>query len=711
MSYVLIDDGGKFAAGRLLSSQETSAQVELPSGKRSKVKAQAVLLRFESPSPSELISRAQAQASSIDLPLAWEFAGDADFGFVELAADYFGASAGPVEQAAVLLALQEAPHYFRRAGKGRFRRAPADQVQAALLGIERKRQQQMQIDDWASALQAGHCPPPIAEELYRILFRPDKSGPHYKAVVQAARALGKGPLEMLRAAGAIKSAYQFHWRRFLFEHFPRGTSFTGVSEAWLVKAGQLVAELPMADAAVSAFSIDDSSTTEIDDALSVRGIGTGEVTLGIHIAVPSLAIRPGDPIELQARDRMSTVYMPGHKITMLPDEVVNQFSLDEGLARPALSLYLSLDEDTLAVRRSVSRIEQVVIASNLRHDVLDAQACETNLVNAAAAEAAGLPFASELAFLFHLAKHLKAQRELVRGKPETFNRPDYSFRLIGMDVGMNPEAPEPSGEERIEIAVRRRGAPLDLIVAECMILANSTWGAWLADCGVPGIYRSQASLQPGVKVRMGTRPQRHAGIGVDQYAWSTSPLRRYCDLVNQWQLLACVRDGPTAALTAPFKPRDASLMAVIGAFDAAYLAYADFQTAIERYWTLRALQQEGVMELTATVLGQGRARAQDWPLVFHLAGVDAVPRGARVRVRLVSIDLLSLEFHGQLLERLPDEAVASSERSDGGEIEALMEDDELPAATGLALAISVDDSDAEAGESAGPASASQAQSL
>ena len=80
-------------------------------------------------------------------------------------------------------------------------------------------------------------------------------------------------------------------------------------------------------------------------------------------------------------------------------------------------------------------------------------------------------------------------------------------------------------------------APVDNVAWLPPGLRNQLAG-WLAELGVPGIYRSQASLAPGVKVRMGTRAAPHAGIGVKCYAWSTSPLRRYTDLVNQWQLVA-----------------------------------------------------------------------------------------------------------------------------------------------------------------------------
>jgi exoribonuclease-2 len=218
----------------------------------------------------------------------------------------------------------------------------------------------------------------------------------------------------------------------------------------------------------------------------------------------------------------------------------------------------------------------------------------------------------------------------------------------------------------VEITVRRRGAPLDLMVAECMILANSTWGLWLAQFGVPGIYRSQASLAPGVKVRMGTKALPHAGIGVKAYAWSTSPLRRYTDLVNQWQLIACVRNGTTAALVAPFKPKDAELFGIVSGFDAAYTAYNQFQNGMERYWTMRYVQQQGISELTATVMKDGLVRAEDVPLVLNVGGIASMPRGARVKVRLGEMDLLMLEVSGSLVERLdvaaPD--VAAEEDDD-----------------------------------------------
>jgi len=645
--FALFDDAGKFLAGRVMSEADSSMQIELDSGKRVKVKVANVLLKFDKPAPAELIAEGQRLAAEIDLDLAWEFAPDDEFGFADLARDYFDAKAGLTHQAAALFRLFDAPHYFRRAGKGQFKKAPEEIVKAALLGIERKKQQALQIEAWADELAAGTCPAPIADQIYKILFKPDKNGPEYKAVVEATKRArgGKGmaPLDLLKSAGAIASPYQFHWKRFLFDEFPKGYGFPALT------APKINDELPLSTA--QAFSIDDSQTTEIDDALSVQGLGTGTVTFGIHIAAPALAFAPDSAVDKVARERLSTVYMPGYKLTMLPDEVVQAYTLIAGRDCPAVSLYVTLDEATLAITGSETKLERVAIKANLRHDQLDGIITAATLTGEAQAD---YEFADDLAFCFRLARDLKAKREVVRGKPENFNRPDYNFKLDNDGV-------EPSGSEIVSISTRVRGSPLDLIVAEAMILANSTWGGWLNDLGLPGIYRSQASMAPGVKVRMGTRALPHAGMGVAQYTWATSPLRRYVDLVNQWQIIACAKHGRTAALVAPFKPKDAQLFSIISGFDAAYAAYNGFQNGIERFWTMRYLVQNEIKELTATVMKDGLVRADDLPLVFKALGCEALPRGSAVRVRITGTDEMTLDVFANLIERLDAQQQAEPE--------------------------------------------------
>ena len=680
--YALFEDAGKFLTGRVLSEAEASAQVELDTGKRVKVKSALMLIKFDQPSPADLMREANALAQTIELDLAWEFAPTDEFGFADLAREYFSANASLTQQAATLLRLFEAPHYFRRAGRGRFKKAAAEVIQQALVAIDKKKQQLAQIDAWALALGDGQCPEPVLAQLYKILFKPDKNGPEYKAVVQAARATQMAPLALLQRAGAITSAYEFHWQRFLFENFPKGTQFPAL------QAPSATVDLPLAD--VQAYSIDDSQTTEIDDALSVQGLGSAHITVGIHIAAPGLALQPGDAIDQIGRQRLSTVYMPGHKITMLPDGVVQHYTLQEGRACPALSLYVQFDADTLAIMGSHTRLEQVPIAANLRHDQLDDVVTplwldDPSFSHPSHVAEPAMPRA-QLAFLHRLARHLKAQREVVRGKPETFNRPDYNFRLLGLDGAA------PRGGETVDISVRQRGAALDLIVAEAMILANSTWGQWMASLGVPAIYRSQASLAPGIKVRMGTKALPHAGIGVPCYAWSTSPLRRYTDLVNQWQLIACVRHGATAALAAPFKPKDAALFSIISAFEETYSAYNAHQASMERFWTLQWLRQHHTEEIDADVIKAMPgmpvlARAQRLPLVLNiLGGPSTLARGQQVRLRLGPIDDISLDVQGYFAALIGDDP--------GQEPASEADDDE--AAGPIAIAVDLSDADGEA---------------
>ena len=695
MTYLVFEEAGKLATARLMSQADASMQIELSSGKRQKIKLQQALLRFESPEPQELMDWAQAQQDGIELDLLWEFAPEDEFGFEHLAAEYYGSGTDARQQAAVLLRLYGAPHYFSRRGKGRFRKAAPEVLQAALAGIARRQELERRIDADALELEQGRCPPGIAERIYALLFKPDKNGAEYKSLALAMRRSGKGALQLLREAGAIASPWRFHMQRFLLEYFPRGTGF---AEQALPRP--TAEELPLAE--VRAFSIDDSATTEIDDALSLRALPDGGTLVGIHIAAPALALERDSAWDLAARQRMSTVYMPGDKITMLPEALVQAFTLTEGSQPPALSLYVDFDPQW-RMRGHETRVERVPIVANLRHDLLDAAVTEESLQADPAAQP--YPCAAELAQLWRLAQVLKAGREQVRGRPERNAGVDYSFRVDGLEQGEE--------HARVDIVPRRRGAPLDLIVAELMILANATWGGWLAELGLPAIYRSQSGMGANLRTRMVTRAAPHQGLGVAQYAWCTSPLRRYADLVNQGQLIAAARHGRTAALAAPYRPKDAQLFAVVGAFEEAYKAYADFQRGMERYWTLRYVRQQGIAQADASVLREGLVRVDGMPLVLAALGAQDLPRGTRVRLGFGEADLVTLEQPCHVLqllqdtaapEQAPEAAEADEEESLAGGLQLAVEAAEAPEAADGAQ------SGAEAGGSAAADAASQAAS-
>ncbi|MFJ9534601.1 ribonuclease catalytic domain-containing protein [Herbaspirillum sp. NPDC101396] len=650
---LFFEESGDFKAGAVLSQQGEAYQVEMASGKRTKVKSKDVMLQFASPAPAKLLEDAQIILQDIDLDFLWEVAGEDEFGFAELGTEYFGHAPLPHEAAGLLLRLHSAPIYFYKKGKGRYKAAPLASLQAAQAGLEKKKQQALVQAQYVDELKAGKLPDAFKPLALTLLFRPDKNSIEFKALDAACKELQTTPQRLMLQTGGLASPKDLHYAKFLFEFFPKGSGFPDVTIPPVPK------DLPLAD--VQAFSIDDVTTTEIDDALSVVRLADGNVRVGIHIAAPGLGIKRDDALDALARQRMSTVYMPGEKITMLPDVLVEAFTLDEGKNCPALSLYATLNPVDWSVISTETRAEIVPISANLRHNDLDALVTEEALAN----NSGEYPHKDDIGLLWQWVQVLEqgrmAKRESFGLRPEQNNRVDFNF-YVDNDV--------------VTITRRKRGAPLDKIVAELMIFANSTWGKFMADHGVPGIYRAQGGGAGGwaakMQVRMVTHAAPHQGLGVDQYAWSTSPLRRYTDLVNQWQILACLEHGVTAPLAAPFKPRDADLFAIVSAFDSAYSGYADFQSGMERYWCLRWLAQEQARQVDAVVLKDEILRLVDIPLVIRLPGMPQVARGLQVKLDLLRWDEVDLTVEARLLDIPTAQPAADAEQMDDDD-EALLD--------------------------------------
>jgi exoribonuclease-2 len=464
---------------------------------------------------------------------------------------------------------------------------------------------------------ASKLPPEFEPLRLPLLYKPEKQSLEWKALEEACEKLKVTPARLFERCGALPSTRDYHLDRFLFEFFPRGTALPAIPVP-------LPQDLPLAE--VEAFSIDDVTTTEIDDALSVTKRPDGGVSIGIHIAVPALGIAPESALDVMARERLSTVYYPGGKVTMLPEAAIGAYTLLERSERPALSLYLEIAADGSIAART-TRVERVHIAENLRHDSLEAAFNETTL----AAGRVEHRYAEELATLWHFARSLESARRGAAAEYEP--RPEYSFYVEN---------------DRVRIVQRLRGTPVDKIVSELMIQANSAWGRLLAENGAAAIYR----VQGGGKVRMSTVPAGHEGLGVESYAWTSSPLRRYVDLVNQRQLVALARGEPV-----PYGANDERLLAAMRDFEIAHDAYAEFQRQMERYWCLRWLLQENVRTATATVIRESLARLDELPLVVRVPSLPALAPGTRIELELSDVDLLELglrcEFRGQLAPEAP----------------------------------------------------------
>lgn len=623
--YALFEDSNKFKAERIFSESDSTLQVESASGKRSKIKRNTLFFEFEQPEPEQLLEQAAALAQTLDIDFLWECAPQEEFQAIEFAAEYFGHSPNAVEKAAVIFALHAAPAYFHRRGRGLYRPAPPEILKAALAAIEKKKQQELQQQAWTQAMLEGELPAEIAAVANHLLTSPDKNTLEWKAFDAAVTQSGMSAEKLLLKLNAWSSPLALHRHRFLSQYFPRGTEFSAI------ELDEYGSDLPLAD--VVAYSVDDANTVEIDDALSVTMMDEDRVRIGIHIATPALAIQRDNQFDEIARKRMSTVYLPGQKIPMLPPVFVERFSLIEGVERPALSLYVEGSLSTGEISHSETRLERLKVAKNLIQCELDPLVS----VEALADPSMELPYDEWLRPLWIFSRHLSAQRDEVRGKPENNSRVEYAFELDG---------PADDPNSVLNLVPRLRNAPLGLLTAEYMILANTLWGGLLAQHGVPGIYRSQQAM----RTRMSTHAAPHESIGVPQYAWSTSPLRRYVDLVNQWQIIAAAENGVSARLVAPFKPKDADLFAIIGAFDAQYSAWNDFQNTMERYWCLRWLQQQQITRVEATVLKDDLVRFNNAPLVTRVGGMGELARGQIVLLDILGTDELTLDVDCRLHE-------------------------------------------------------------
>jgi exoribonuclease-2 len=292
------------------------------------------------------------------------------------------------------------------------------------------------------------------------------------------------------------------------------------------------------------------------------------------------------------------------------------------------------------------RAEMVPMAANLRLEDIEHLVSEESLID----EGASYPYRKELAILWQAAKLLHAGRQEKRVAnglraeqlglidPNALAR-DFHFQIQTVD-----------GMLRVEIVPRQRGSILDTIVAEWMIFCNSASGQLLADHGLPGLFRTQKGWGP-LRTRMQTTPGAHEGLGLDYYAWCTSPLRRYSDLVNQWQLIALAKHGVTAKMVAPFPPRDATLMGIAADFESCYQAYGEFQDRLEKYWCLRWITQDGESKIVQVRhLKEGMSRVELVPLHLPIPELATHPRMTRAEVVIADVDLLQLSAGVRVLE-------------------------------------------------------------
>jgi exoribonuclease-2 len=397
----------------------------------------------------------------------------------------------------------------------------------------------------------------LRAKVFELAHKPDKNSLEYKALSDACAETNLSPVRLLDKCGAIPSSHEFHRAGLPADAFPaRGGLFR-----------QLAAPLPPPELPAGRCpGVQHRRRRHHRDRRRLLGdlpADDGSVRVGIHIAAPALGITPGSDLDKLAATRLSTVYMPGDKITMLPEDLIAQYTLAENRDCPALSLYVDVGAGPRHPE-SLHPGRLVRIAANLRHETLEP------LFNEATIGQPGedYPFRRELEWLYGFARHLEgvhAARPIRCSATTMCSRSRrtgghraagarQSHRQAGVrddDPGQQPlgrHAGRPQRGRHLPGADRRQGAhDAEAGAARGAGRAHATPGA-PRRCGAMSICSTSGRSWPPIRARE-TPP--HAG--------------------NDPMLFAAVRD-----------------------FELAYDAYAEFQRGMERYWCLRWLLQEGI---------------------------------------------------------------------------------------------------------------------
>ena len=348
--FVFYEEDGGFKAGVVLADQNTSLQVETQHGKRAKIKATAVLLRFEHPGMDEFMDGARKLAGDeIDAAFLWECCGEDEFTFDTLARDYFGHAPVAPEAAAVVLKVARNADPFLQEGQGPLQAGAAGRAQVGAGESSSEKGCRPNSRRATKSSCQRTLPENFVADSAHYCTEPDKTSIEYKALEAVCAATHQSAPKLLEQCGALPSAHDYHLRRFLFEHFPRGTGFAADLRPPVRRI--CGCRSPARSALMTRPPA--KSTTPF------RCVSwpTGTPRLAFTLRRPRSACAPDSPLDERSLRRQSTVYMPGGKITMLPETVIAQFTLAEGASRPALSLYVELDPHLAIVgQRSVMEL-------------------------------------------------------------------------------------------------------------------------------------------------------------------------------------------------------------------------------------------------------------------------------------------------------------------------------------------------------------------
>lgn len=595
---VEIKDKNRMVCGVTLSSTGNQIHVLTPEGRDFKLSSEKVFFanpgldvgkgkEFLSSNLREINAKRESIKNAIQLRLLWDIVHDQEQARTPeaLAGIYFGGECGPHEIAAMIRALYTDFGYFRPRGNGFF---PVDEKTVQAMEQGRKQQEIYKLweDKFVSWLSQGGLtlPPEGSEKALEMLKdylifgdQPARShtGKEFlrKAKINDLEILFK----ILVNAGLIQKDENLLLTKY---HVPR--EFSPQLEAaalevirnWAVTGERL----DLSD--LETISIDDPSTTDIDDALSIEFSAEG-CRIGIHIADASEFVPKDSLLDKEAHTRSTSIYLPDEKILMLPLPITEASSLKQEELRPAISILLNFHPNGQMTSWELKET-LVKVKERLTYDEVDHRIDQDE----------------KLSKLYQMALQFQEERKKAGAVIVQFPKIEVSVNKTTGEISVFKAKPRTASQ---------------VLVSEWMIRANHLVANYCVQSAVPTVYRTQAPpakilpLSPDDWVTLfkqrrflrrgeaSVDPSPHHGLGLPVYLQMTSPLRRYTDLVVHRQIKANLRRQPL-----PYSKED---LEAILAYSERWVEISDLvEREWKKYWLLKLLETKTGSQFQAIVL-------------------------------------------------------------------------------------------------------------
>jgi len=618
-------DQGRFRAGLVVREQDRHVALLDAGGREKLIPRDLVLVRYadrkaDPTNLDDVLGELEAEraelCSELDLNLLWEVVHEQGrtFSADELAELFFGRRAAAASSVMLEALLNDRLYFTRRHME--FQARTPEQVERLRVQAEKIR---MRSDEFREMQR-------VIRQVLHGAFNasPEEAAPlvaKLKPYIENPFTRNRDLTAMLEQAAPdiepVEAAFEILDRLGEAPKLPRFATIAGLKpdfpDAAATEARQTVApDRPETEGGFS-ITIDDEETVEVDDALSCESLPDGSLRVRVHIALVADFVAKDGPMDREAAQRATTVYLPEITVRMLPDPVsCEAASLIAGEVRPVLTTDVIISPDGEVAEASIYPA-RIKIRQRLDYDRADRILADPE-------------FSGELADLLGklnlAASRLRERRR--RAGALFIQRREAKVRVRGDDI---------------QIEVIDTGSPSRLLVGEFMVLSNYVAARYAADHRIPIIYRVQPRATgefAGQRPRLSLYPEYHAGIGLEYYAQFSSPIRRYADLVLQRQLIAALARPDRSAYS------QEELLAVLAGAENAEAEGRELERRAKRYWILRYLERHAAdSELSAVVTREGAsAELTDYGVRGTLHSAPHVPTGSQIVVQVGRVDPL-----------------------------------------------------------------------